>query len=699
MKPLRRHDLPGMPRVPRLALAGLALLAAVLPASPLAAGILANAPPAATGSAPATDPLAIDPFELWMTSYHLEPTPDQLPSRIKTVLDLGGFATGSPRAREYARFFSAALAAEPGAIAGLRSAAEAAVGQEKAILIALAAKAEHYAPAVPETPADITLLWAEYRATGEQKSLATLVDLLGAEGEREALATAAAASLLEAVPRHAKARDIVNEVYRAAPEKLRSRIAPIVTRLNERADLAQMAYGRGRNYERNRQREEAIKSYRSAMEIYPRFALAYSELADLYLDADDKADYPTALAALLIARAYAPDDAVILSRLGRAYSRLGQYDQAVLWLTRARQCNPKYAYAPQMLGRVSLKMNNTSGAIRYFKDYLTLDPAGELLSRKERNFLAEAGIPITGKPATPLTALLLEGKYELLEGEIAVLIRETRKEKNGYSSVIAAYDRLANLPGPTHSSEQWVKQFETWVERRPGSPIAHAAFGKILVDYAWEARGRGWSNTILDDRGKLFAERLLAARRHLEKAYELDPADPAVPTTLIEVAKGLGLDREEMEIQFQRALTADGALLRPYVGKLIYLLPKWYGSAEQALSFARSAAAAAPAGSPVTLVLAWAHNELSGYLVATQEDHGYFKNPAVWAELKPVFESYLKNFPEAVGIRNWYARTAYHSGDFTVAQRELDALGDDWDPAYWGSYLALKKARKEMAAR
>jgi tetratricopeptide (TPR) repeat protein len=671
------------------------LLIAVVPALPLAAG----APSEDARPAAATDPLAFDPLELWMTSYHLDPTPDQIPERIKAVLDLGGFAPGAPRAREYARFFSAALAAEPGAIAGLARAAETATGQHKALLAALAAKAEHYAPAAVEIPEDIQLLWAEYRATGERQSLAALVDLLGAAGEREPLASAAAASLLEAVPRHAGARDILNELLLAAPEKLKERMAPIVTRLNERADLAEMVFGRGRNYEKAGQREEAIKSYRSAMEIYPRFARAYSELADLYLDADKKADYPTALAALQIARAYAPDDAVIVSRLGRAYSRLGQYDQAILWLTRARQCNPKYAYAPQMLGRVALKMNDTSGAVQYFRAYLALDPSGDLLSRKERNFLAEAGVPIPGKTATPLTALLLQGSYEALEGEIAQLVREKRKEKNGSSSAIVAYDRLADLPGPTNSSEQWVRQFEIWAEKRPASPIAHAALGIILVEYAWAARGRGWSNTILDERGKLFAERLLAARRHLEKSYELDPADPAVPTALITVVMGLGLDREELETQFQRAVGIDGTLLRAYVKKLTYLLPKWYGSADEALSFARAAAAAAPAGSPVPLVLAWAHSDLASWLVTTREDHGYFKEPAVWAEVKPVFERHLKHFPEDVGVRNWYARTAYRAGDFAVALRELDAIGDDWDPDYWGSYLALKKARKEMAAR
>ena len=635
MMPLRRHDLPGIPWAPRLALTGLVLLIAVLPAPRLEAGtestpsppavVLANALPASPGSTAATDPLAIDPFELWMTSYYLDPTPDQIPARIKTVLDFGGFAPGSPRSREYARFFSAALAAEPGATAGLKSAAEAAAGQEKAILTALAAKAEHYTPAVAEIPADIPLLWAEYRATGEKKSLAALVDLLGAEGEREALATAAAASLLEAVPRHVNARTIANELFRAAPDKLKGRIAPIVTRLNERADLAEMVYGRGRNYEKAKQREEAIKSYRSAMEIYPSFAQAYSELADIYLDAEDKGDHPKALAALQVARAYAPDDEVILSRLGRAYSRLGQYDQAILWLSRARQCNPKYAYAPQMMGRVALKMNDTSGAIRYFQAYLALDPTGDLLSRKERNFLAEAGVPVTGKPSTPLTALLLEGKYELLEGEIAVLIKEKRKETNGYSSVIAAYNRLTSLPGPTNSSAQWVKQFETWAEQRPSSPIAQAALGIVLDKYAWEARGGGWANTIIDERGKLFAERLLAARQHLEKACALDSADPAAPTTLIGVVKGLGLDREEMETQFQRAIKADDTLLQPYVEKMTCLLPKWGGSAEEALSFARSAAAAAPAGSPVPLVLAWAHSELARHLANTREDHGYYK--------------------------------------------------------------------------
>lgn len=647
------------------------------------------------------DPLAIDDMELWMTNYHRSPTPDEIPARISTLVGRGALAAGSPRAGAYVRFFSAALAAEPDAIPAVQRAVETAAGTEKAVLTEIVAKAGHYAPPVAAIPGDLPLLWAEYRATGRESCLQAVIDLVGLEesADPNGLAKAASASLLEQVPRQVPALQIVNDAFRQAAEPLKTRLAPTAATLNQWRDLADMLNTRGRNHVRAKQPEEAIKAYLAAMEAYPAFNAPYFNLADVYLDADRKGDFQKALAAMQIAVAQAPDDEAMLARLGRVYYRMELYDQANVWFLRAQECNPKYDYAVAYLGKIALKKDDQVAALRHFTRYLKLEPGGESLAKRDIAFLAAAGITIGAPPEPTLAALLQKRQYDRIEERLSTLIREKRKTPGGASAVILEFDALTGLPGPEKSSEYWVRQFRDWVSQRPQSPVAATALGLVLQNYAWEARGHGWANTVLDERGRLFAERLLEARAVLEKACDLDPANPAGPNGMINAVKALGLGREELERQFQRAMKADDTLVEPPIAKMVALLPKWGGTAAEALAFSRAAAAAAPAGSPVPLVLSSVHRELDRDLQNTRHDKGYYRTPEIWQELKPAYERHLAVFPEAIITRNWYAWTAWRAGDFATAQQELDQIGDDWDPNIWGNFTSLKRARKEMAAR
>lgn len=693
------------------ALAGLTLLGSVLLGPPLKAGteldhpaptaVPAAAPPATPGPAATADPLAIDPMELWLTNYHRSPAPEEIPEKIRTLAGRGAFAANAPRAGEYVRFFSAALAAEPDAIPAVQRVAETAPGQEQAILAQIVAQAGHYTPPGVVNPGDLALLWAEYRATGRESSLQAVIDLVGLEesADPKGLAKAATASLLEQVPRQVPALQMLNDAFRQAAEPLKTRLAPTAATLNQWHDLADMLNTRGRNHVRAKQPEEAIEAYLAAMEAYPAFNAPYFNLADIYLDADRKSDFQRALAAMQIAVAQAPDDEAMLARLGRVYYRMELYDQANVWFLRAQECNPKYDYAVAMLGKIALKKDDREAALRHFTRYLKLEPGGESLAKRDIAFLATAGITVGAPPEPTLAALLQKRQFDRIEERLSTLIREKKKTPGGASAVILAFDALTGLPGPEKSSEYWVRQFRDWVSQRPQSPIAATALGLVLQNYAWEARGHGWANTVLDERGRLFAERLLEARTVLEKACDLDPADPAGPNGMINVVKALGLGREELERQYQRALKADDALVEPPIAKMVALLPKWGGSADEALAFSRAAAAAAPPRSAVPLVLWSVHRELDLDLQRSRHDKGYYRNPEVWQELKPVYERHLAAFPEAILTRNWYAWTAWRAGDFATAQRELDLIGDEWDPNVWGNFTALKRARKEMAAR
>src|SRR5205085_1588049 len=87
----------------------------------------------------------------------------------------------------------------------------------------------------------------------------------------------------------------------------------------------------------------------------------------------------------------------------------------------------------------------------------------------------------------------------------------------------------------------------------PKSSAPFVLAGNVCTQYAWDARGGGWANTVTPEGWKLFHERLEMASVFLEKGYQLDPADPAAATAMLHVELGQGRGKDVMEKWFQRA--------------------------------------------------------------------------------------------------------------------------------------------------
>ena len=81
------------------------------------------------------------------------------------------------------------------------------------------------------------------------------------------------------------------------------------------------------------------------------------------------------------------------------------------------------------------------------------------------------------------------------------------------------------VPNPEHATqEDWTRllqRLQKWVKVRPKSITARVALALAYVDYAQDARGSGYSNTVSSSGWKLFEERTAEGRRILEQASTL----------------------------------------------------------------------------------------------------------------------------------------------------------------------------------
>ncbi|MDB5173639.1 MAG: hypothetical protein JWN51_2412 [Phycisphaerales bacterium] len=240
---------------------------------------------------------------------------------------------------------------------------------------------------------------------------------------------------------------------------------------------------------------------------------------------------------------------------------------------------------------------------------------------------------------------------------------------------------------------------EMYAKARPGAPDPLIARGRFYVDYAWEARGGGWANTVTQDGWKQFAIRLKIAQQALEKAYDMDPTDERAAVKMLTVNLGQGGGREEMEKWYKRAMEANPDCMEACTAKSYYLEPKWHGSARDMLIFGHQLLAGQNWYAGLPLLLLKQHETLAAL---TNDPQGYWQQEFVWQDVRAVCEGALGFRPNEPHMCTLYAKLACQCGKWDVAAKQFDALGDKVDMSQFKSkemYDALVKQAHEGAGK
>ena len=218
--------------------------------------------------------------------------------------------------------------------------------------------------------------------------------------------------------------------------------------------------------------------------------------------------------------------------------------------------------------------------------------------------------------------------------------------------------------------------------------------GLIYKQYAWEARGNGFSNTVSPENFQKFHDRLLEADKALREAWTLNPRHTWIPTVMLDVAKGLELDRQVMELWFERAMTLDENNFWVCRAKLDWLSARWYGSNEETVAFGRACRDTRNMASGIPLLLAAAHLDVYRWL-PKERQKDYIASKEVWNDLHGVYEDYLAQYPNDRLARTRYACFSWLSGHYAEAARHFKTLGDRLVPDKDFPEELLKYARTE----
>ncbi|HEX4047091.1 MAG TPA: tetratricopeptide repeat protein, partial [Elusimicrobiota bacterium] len=246
-----------------------------------------------------------------------------------------------------------------------------------------------------------------------------------------------------------------------------------------------------------------------------------------------------------------------------------------------------------------------------------------------------------------------------------------------------AHDELNRLygflstPFGASTSETMKPVLDEWVVRSTDSYAAHLLRGCFYVGYAWQARGNGESFTVTAEGKRLFSDRLAIAKEDLEIAYVLNPHEAYSSANLIRVAMGLGLPRAVMERYFDQAVAQRPGDAVPYILKMRYLAPKWYGTVEDISAVAEDAKGRS--GEHPRLARIWALSLLE-QAMSSDPKNSPLASVERWEGIQAIYEGLLTREPDDLALRAEYARLAYLSGQYLIAAEQYDRVGDRWVP-------------------
>lgn len=285
-------------------------------------------------------------------------------------------------------------------------------------------------------------------------------------------------------------------------------------------------------------------------------------------------------------------------------------------------------------------------------------------------------------------ALYDASQFDELE-KVADEVRSSKaRYPNGSWKIAQFYDCLEC--GRNESEATWQlfeERSKAWEKAEPKSVTARVAHAGFLIDYAWHARGSGWGDTVSEEAGKLFDDRLVEARKVLEEARELPAKCPFWWRAMMTVAMGQGWNRAQFDSLFEEAKSFQPQFWAYDVGRAMFLLPRWQGEPGD-WEKAAEAEIKRPGG-PGAQVYARVVIIQAGYYTNI-----FKESQASWLLAKQGFEELRKTYPDALEFVGQYARVACLAGDREVAKGLFDELKGRFVSASWKNVEQFVTFRK-----
>ena len=161
----------------------------------------------------------------------------------------------------------------------------------------------------------------------------------------------------------------------------------------------------------------------------------------------------------------------------------------------------------------------------------------------------------------------------------------------------------------TISFEQKQTLVKQWLAKKPHSITAHIVMARMLTNYAWRARGHGYSNTVTADQEQSYQDRLAQAGEYMK---ELNPKDdPQIYGIHTTLARASNNARPTLDAIYAGVTKQYPRWFFSYANRTDILQQKWFGQPGELALYTQSLLLS-PGGDDGKIAYSYAADRLIG---------------------------------------------------------------------------------------
>ncbi len=225
-----------------------------------------------------------------------------------------------------------------------------------------------------------------------------------------------------------------------------------------------------------------------------------------------------------------------------------------------------------------------------------------------------------------------------------------------------------------------IKLVDQWISKTPDHAAPYLAKAKILISYAWDARGSGWANGVTTSQWRLFFSRMAEARKVLEDSSAITANHPYWFLKMEVIAKAQNWSENDFNQLYDLATDLYPTYYFIHFRAADYFLPRWHGSDQKLKEFVNNAVSKSRHKEGLTL-----YTRIYWSQLWALKDNTFANGYAEWSLMKQGFEDIMQDYPTSIWNLNAYAYYACMAKDWETTNKLIEEIGGKPHLSIWNS--------------
>ncbi len=288
--------------------------------------------------------------------------------------------------------------------------------------------------------------------------------------------------------------------------------------------------------------------------------------------------------------------------------------------------------------------------------------------------------------------IVARGDFAQLENEAQQARKSKARLRGGDWKLFGFYDGVTNpLTGKHASNSDWqtlLASIKKWVTAYPDSATARVALAGTYINYAWAARGTGYSDTVSESSWILFRQLVELGKSTLLDAARLNEKCPYWYDVMQVVALSQGWEEQQARELLNAATAFEPTYYRFYRNYALFSLPKWYGGEGATQAFAEEVYTRL-GGRDGSIV----YFEIASLLACQLDRKRDSLVGMSWPRVKQGYANLDRLYSMSNLKMNRFGYMSFLVGDKSVAREVFAELGTSWNGLVWHSASEFESAR------